>query len=236
MGAALVIRTAQEISTELVSSGLTQYQLTLLVELLSAMSTRLSGGSRVESPDAQVERRREWDREYRRKRRLAARATSTPCPPDKVDAAHTLSSFLPSVIEEGKGTSEKERKKEKVSGSARGHRLTIESPLTDEFLKLAIDLGATEPQAREWWTEFTNYWSDIAGHRGVRAGWKGTWRNRVKAKLEWTPNAKTGRPSSSGGSALAAIRNIRAGFSATSQAISDDSGPHRTPLLGVSKR
>jgi hypothetical protein len=107
-----------------------------------------------------------------------------------VDAAPILSSFLPSVIEEGKRTSEKGRKKEKVSGSARGHRLTIESPLTDELLKLALDLGATDSQARDWWTEFANYWSDIAGHRGVRASWKGTWRNRVKSKLEWAKNGK----------------------------------------------
>ena len=228
-------RSHQEVVQELVSSGLTQYQLTLLLELVAAMSTRMSGGSRVESPDAHIERRREWDRKYRRKRRAAGKSASTSRPPDKVDSAHTSSSFLIEGNEEVKGTSEEVRKKEREK-ARRGFRLTVESPLTDEFLKLAIDLGATEPQAREWWTEFTNYWSDIAGHRGVRAGWKGTWRNRVKAKLEWTPNAKTGRPSSSGGSALAAIRNIRAGFSATSQAISDDSGPHRTPLLGVSKR
>lgn len=182
-------RTMQEIAAEMLSTGLSQHQLSLLVELLSA-----SSDIGRQSADAATEARRKRDREYQRKRRQiretaeANDAATTPKTssdnlPTSADACN-LSSLLPVVgNEEVKGTSEKEdkKKKEKTGGYARGTRLPPDAQLTIGDLDFALALGMTEDQARKAWAEFVDYWIGVPGQRGTKLNWSATWRNRVRA-------------------------------------------------------
>ena len=102
------------------------------------------------------------------------------------------SSFLLDGIDE-----EKEEKEERRNARARGSRLRPGQPLTDPFLRLAIEHGAPADAVPALWTEFVDYWSEIPGQRGCKVSWIGTWRNNVKRVISkgFLKRAGTGPPS-----------------------------------------
>lgn len=72
----------------------------------------------------------------------------------------------------------------KVSKGGVGVRL-LDQPISSEWLSVAKELGASEPEIGEWYAEFTDYWMAVPGHRGVKLDWLRTWRNNVRRKIEW---------------------------------------------------
>lgn len=183
-----MIRPFAEIVSELVSTGLDQRQLGLLLELVSVMSTGLSSGSPVESLDDATERRRKYDREYKRNRRLKARlmssTASTGQSTGQVDTSCNLSSSTELVLEE-RGSREEgllpvivEGRKAKVS---RGTRLDQNSKISDDDYKFALDAGLSPERIAHAWAEFVDYWIGVPGQRGTKTNWPATWRNRVRA-------------------------------------------------------
>lgn len=101
-------------------------------ETSTLASTGLSGGSRAD-PDGAAERRREWDRKYRRKRRAekkhASITASTRQSTGQVDAPIISSSSLLSCL---KGTSEEESKETSVVERAR-RKKKPSIPLPDDW-------------------------------------------------------------------------------------------------------
>lgn len=62
----------------------------------------------------------------------------------------------------------------------RGTRLPRDWTPTDEDRSFAKQRGFTEEQIDDLRDEFRDYWSGVAGARGVKLDWSGTWRNRVR--------------------------------------------------------
>jgi hypothetical protein len=92
-----------------------------------------------------------------------------------------LSSLSFSNGEEERRTSEKENKKEKVGGSARGTRLSSEAQLPTADRQFAVAAGLSDVQTDRIWAEFVDYWISVPGQRGTKLNWSATWRNRVRA-------------------------------------------------------
>jgi hypothetical protein len=183
-------RDLHTIASALIGTGLNQSQLELLVELMAAMSTRLSGGNRVESPDGDAaERRRAWDRQYRREKRRGAKppasTLSTRHPPDihptKVDSAcNLLTSLKKETSEEVREVSKKRGRAEVVERAKKGTRLSSDALLSELDREFARGYGFSDSQIDGMWSEFVDYWIAIPGQRGVKLNWSSTWRNRIR--------------------------------------------------------
>lgn len=89
----------------------------------------------------------------------------------------STSSSVKGLVEEGS----KEKKKEAVTQSARGTRMTEGAQISSEDIQFAIDKGMTPDSTRALWVEFVDFWIGIPGQRGVKLSWPATWRNRVRA-------------------------------------------------------
>ena len=220
-------REANDIAIELLGTGLDQRQTALLTELILALSTR-QGGAQVESPAgvSAAEKRRAWDRDYRRERRerelmgddpptLSTRHPPDihPIPPDKVE---TDCNFLSSSksLERGNRESKKEPSSRIVALANKGTRLSADSKISDEDREFAWTLGLNDEQINQAWAEFVDYWISVPGHRGVKLSWSATWRNRVRAIHERSKNGQHRKNGNGGsGKGFAAYAFRRAGSS-----------------------
>lgn len=95
----------------------------------------------------------------------------------------------------------KGRKKE-VDGSARGTRLSADSPLCDADREFAREVLGHD-QIDQIWIEFCDYWISVPGARGRKANWSATWRNRVRDIS--TRGSGNGRPAWKNGREPSAI-------------------------------
>jgi hypothetical protein len=89
----------------------------------------------------------------------------------------SLSSSVKGLVEEGS----EEKKKEAVTKSARGTRMSPDAQITPDEYQFAISAGMTPDATRALWVEFVDFWITVPGQRGVKLNWFATWRNRVRA-------------------------------------------------------
>lgn len=185
------------IVAELISTGLSPHQLTILVRLMAAMSTPLSGGIRVESPEgAAAEKRRAWDREYRRRRKANADSTRIhptfhPNPPE-IHPSESCNLLSSSLSKDGIQEVKKEPKSESKALAKKGSRLSSAATLSNEDREFAFQLGFDNAHIDQMWAEFVDYWSAVPGHRGIKLSWSATWRNRVRTLAERKPRGFSG--------------------------------------------
>jgi hypothetical protein len=145
-----------------------------------AMTTIVSTRHPPDNPvDEAAERRRAWDREYRRKLRSSTRQTptSTRHPPDSVDAP---------LSKERKNEGSKEEREARVPAvhPTRGHRLP--EGWFPEQLDWATALGRLgDVRARGELEKFRDHWKQQAGARGVKLDWSAAWRNWVRRAAEY---------------------------------------------------
>jgi hypothetical protein len=113
--------------------------------------------------DKAAQRRREWDREYRRKR-----SNSTRIPPDQVEGAYIDSSLL--------------TKKESIS--RRAQRIPPDWSLSaankEWAIKVGVPFGEVVPQSEK----FKDWWLAKAGKDGTKLDWDATWRTWCRNFLE----------------------------------------------------
>jgi hypothetical protein len=193
-------RTPQQIAVEMLTTGLTQQQLTLLVELQSAYASICR-----QSADASADARRKRDAEYQRNKRKTDRETRVSAKANDVAAAPATSADgLPTIADEPlsffsevKKLSEEVSKKEAASvveKPGRGTRLSPDWQPSKADRQFAVDHGVNPETLRD---EFVDFWTSIPGQRGCKVGergWSSTWRNRIRAICGKTgaSNGKTG--------------------------------------------
>lgn len=173
------MREPNAIAADLVATGLTAGQMALLLELTISLSSDHVRRNPVESPEqVAAERRRAYDRERKRRKRLAVveggAENRAEIPADKAEN-HCL------LEEEVRGLAKVSLVKKE---SKKGIRMREGTPLSDEdraFAETLLDPSEV-PQA---WVEFVDYWSAIPGSRGVKLSWKSTWRNRVRDIIKY---------------------------------------------------
>lgn len=157
-----------------------------------AMTTIVSTRHPPDNPvDDAAERRRAWDREYRRKLRLSTRQTptSTRHPPDTVDVP---------LSKERKNEGSKEEREARVPTvhPTRGHRLPGQwQPEPADWSEAIAKLG--NDRACGELAKFRDHWKQQAGSRGVKLDWSAAWRNWVRRASEYGGhNAKAARTGS----------------------------------------
>lgn len=128
----------------------------------------VSGGNRV---DTTIEKRRAWDREYRRNKREN--------PPDSTRFHPTSESA--SLSKEEK----KEVRKEGSKGeTTRGARLPVGWKPTDQDWAIACELVG-EPKAKTELEKFIDHWKQQPGPKGVKLDWNAGWRNWIRRASEY---------------------------------------------------
>lgn len=86
---------------------------------------------------------------------------------------------------------EAETEEQKTTSSAprkRGRRMPDDFAVTDEMRQWAIAEGFGHLDLDRVTVEFRDYWASESGAKAVKVDWIGTWRNRVRAVAERTPN------------------------------------------------
>lgn len=183
----------QEALTELVSTSLTQQQLTLLLEIVAGVTRNVTRNAERHAAQRSsgALRSARW-RENRKIKALAAKANDVAASVTEERHAqrHTvtqhcdLSSLLTESVVEQRGNQEKkEQQPELLEGRkkvSRGTRLQAGALITDEDLDFALNAGMTRDRALQAWAEFVDYWISIPGQRGTKLDWSATWRNRVR--------------------------------------------------------
>lgn len=170
------MREAAEITAELIASGMDQRQTALVMELVLVLSCGNSVRTLVESPEQlRLEKRRAWDRERKRLKKLSANSTGIPLettgiPPERVERACNLK-------REERGLPEEVLKKKE---SKKGTRISSDFALTDEDIQFALSMGIPLESVKDELAEFVDYWIAIPGSRGTKLNWHSTWRNRVR--------------------------------------------------------
>jgi hypothetical protein len=152
---------------------------------------------------------------------------------DKRDAERDGALLLSSLPLE-KRTFEEVRKEEKKERRAREKRKSA-VPLPDDWRPNEAHYAAARALGRD--DAFVDgkavdlrLWAQSKDERKVN--WDATFHGFLRRDASnGGRNGQVGNHNA-GGSALAAVRQLRAGFAA---AVSDDRGPDRTPLIGVSK-
>jgi len=138
--------------------------------MYASMSTRHPPDSRV---DEAAEKRREWDREYRRRTR-----PSTRHPPD-IHLNPPDTENAPLSIER-----KKEEKEGRKRETTRGARLPV-GWIPDQCDWVgAVDLLG-EPKARSELEKFRDHWAQQPGQRGVKLDWNAAWRNWARRAAEY---------------------------------------------------
>lgn len=91
------------------------------------------------------------------------------------------------IIEEAKAKPPK--KGDTADRAARGTRLPEDWRLPQPWGVWAMQAGMTEQEVRRIAAEFKDYWTGVAGAKGIKLTWEGTWRTWVRRTLE-----RWGRP------------------------------------------
>jgi len=137
----------------------------ILIAIRGAELSAMSGGCRVDTP---ADKRRAWDREYRRNKRNSNTMSGGihPTPPDSV---------CPPLIEE--------RKKEvSKKDSRRGTRCPPDWTPEQADLNFAV-CHLSEAAIENEVIKFRNYWTAKSGKDATKLNWGRTWQN-------WVLNAK----------------------------------------------
>src|SRR5215467_5862685 len=143
---------------------------------MSAMSTRHPPDSRVDvCEQSAADKRREWDRNYRRNKRNSSASTRHPPDIHPNPPESTRHPLCPPLIEE--------RKKE-VSNkdSRRGTRCPPDWTPEQTDLNFAV-CHLSEAAIENEVIKFRNYWTAKAGKDATKLNWGRTWQN-------WVLNAK----------------------------------------------
>ena len=181
------MRPANEITSELIASGLSQSQTALLMELVLSMSTGLSGGHPQDRADKATERR---ERDKLRKREERKRINELQGGAKANDIAATPS--IPSTAVRGLSTGQSGRLPDEeeierglqVEGkkkSKKGSRLQNCARASDDDRAFALSTGIPPDKIDTEWAEFVDFWIGVPGARGVKLDWPATWRNRVRS-------------------------------------------------------
>lgn len=117
-------------------------------------------------PDSALEKRRTWDRDYRRKKR-GVHPTSTRHPPDPPESANHASTKKDSISLERQ----------------RGSRCPPDYQPDELRRKFAADLGHDAQSIDTETVKFRNHWIAKPGKDGCKLDWDRTWEN-------WMLNAK----------------------------------------------
>jgi hypothetical protein len=196
--------------------------------LEEAMAARaVSTGQTVDT--STIDKRRAWDRE--RKRRLRASANSTGHPPD----IHRNPPDTSSILKE-ETIFQLEVKEKKVSKRiARGTRCPPDFSIDEEDRKFAAALGIPPDTVEAETPQFIDYWSSVAGAKGVKLNWKATWRNRMRDLKKYqptNPRAIHGNNQIRSGGSL--TESIRRELAELEQSESADFALPNGPLLRIS--
>jgi hypothetical protein len=147
--------------------------------LEEAMAARaVSSGNPVDT--SMMEKRRAWDRE--RKRKQAALRKSGGIPPE---LSTGIPAETPCIIREKKEEAIQVEVKEKKESKkrdmrARGSRIPPDFSIDDDDRAFAASLGIPPEIVEAETPQFIDYWSSVAGAKGVKLDWKATWRNRMR--------------------------------------------------------
>jgi hypothetical protein len=153
--------------------------------LEEAMAARaVSTGSPVDT--STIEKRRAWDRERKRRQRVST--LSTGLPPDSTGIPPEASCILSSKGKDAVQVEVKEKKESKRV--ARGTRIPPDFQIDDDDRKFAASIGIPPDAIEAETPQFIDYWSSVAGAKGVKLNWKATWRNRMRDLKKYQPTAK----------------------------------------------
>jgi hypothetical protein len=179
--------------------------------LEEAMAARaVSTGNPADT--SMMEKRRAWDRE--RKRKQAALRNSTGIPPD---VSTGIPPEIPCILirekkEEAFEVEVKEKKESKRV--ARGTRIPPDFSIDNEDRAFAASLGIPPETVEAETPQFIDYWSAVAGAKGVKLDWKATWRNRMRDLKKYQPThsrtfngQRTANPRKTGHDAILAAAN-----------------------------
>lgn len=129
--------------------------------------------------DETIEKRRAWDREYRRRKRLSGGHPPDihPNPPDIHNASLSKEEKIESKIEE------REAPKRSVHPT-RGQRLADDwAAGADDWQAAQLALG--NEAARTELAKFRDHWKQQPGSRGVKLDWNAAWRNWIRRAAEY---------------------------------------------------
>jgi hypothetical protein len=178
---------------EMLSTGIPAETIVRSVATLEeAMAARaVSTGNPVDT--SMMEKRRAWDRE--RKRKQAAARNSGGIPPDHSTGIPVETTCI--LIREKKEEAfqkevkgKKESKKENTR--ARGTRIPPDFSIDNDDRAFATSLGIPPETVEAETPQFIDYWSSVAGAKGVKLDWKATWRNRMRDLKKYQPtNSRT---------------------------------------------
>lgn len=170
------MRVATEITAELIASGMDQRQTALVMELVLVLSGGNSARTLVESPEQlRLEKRKAWDRERKRLKKLSANSTGIPLESTGIPAETAERPC--NLLKEKSGLQEEVLKKKE---SKKGTRISSDFALTAEDIQFALDCGIPQESIKDELAEFVDYWIAIPGSRGTKLNWHSTWRNRVR--------------------------------------------------------
>jgi hypothetical protein len=160
-----------------------------------------------------IDKRRAWDRERKRRKREMERsaemsANSTGHPPESGGIPPDVSSILSS--KEGapnKEVTEEVKEKKESKRIARGTRIPPDFTIDNEDRAFAASIGIPPDAVEAETPQFIDYWSSVAGAKGVKLNWKATWRNRMRDIKKYQPTGvrngqRTGNPRASGHAAI----------------------------------
>lgn len=184
----------------------------------------------IPADTSMMEKRRAWDRE--RKRKQAAAKHSTGIPPDHSTG---IPPETPCIIREKKEEAIQVEVKEKKESKriARGTRVPPDFSIDDEDRAFAASIGIPPETVEAETPQFIDYWSSVAGAKGVKLNWKATWRNRMRDLKKYQPTVRNHgtHKAHSGGSLIAAIDRKLAAIEAEA---STDFTLSESPVLRLS--
>ncbi|WP_406873309.1 DUF1376 domain-containing protein [Aminobacter sp. P9b] len=89
-----------------------------------------------------------------------------------------------STVVQPSSEAQKEKEETNVSSKKQGSRLPEDWTLPKAWDDLAVEQGLSEFEIKREAVKFRNYWVGVAGQKGVKRDWKGTWQNWVIKALE----------------------------------------------------
>lgn len=165
-----------------------------LEEAMAARAVSTGHGVVHASPvdTSTIDKRRAWDRERKRRQREEKRlaemsATSTGNPADSTGNPPDASCIIREKKEEAIQVEVKEKKESKRV--ARGTRVPPDFSIDDDDRAFAASLGIPPDAVEAETPQFIDYWSSVAGAKGVKLDWKATWRNRMRDLKKYMPTS-----------------------------------------------